>query len=250
MRLSKQPSKANSKVEFLLILISFFQFNAFSQSDPGMWTGFQPSKDVIIKFKIARLGIKDSATNYRWDYYFDKYGHDSAMYTNDKLSWTKKYVRNKEGKIIKYTRYDSNHVVEYVANYKYSNDGTYSISFNDYKYVVEIITQDYNKKGQILAEFITSGTQHFYKYDSAGKLLGMNFIPGLCAFGLFESENYYDANNILVSVKTIYYPFRYEVLEKFFYDNKGLLIKSDVTVFYPRDEKEFNTSNYTYFFRK
>lgn len=225
MQLSKLLNKANPKIEFLLILISFFQFNAFSQSDPGIGAGFQPSKDLILKFKITRVEIKDSATNYRWAYYFDKYGNDTAMYTNGKLSWSKRYVKNMKGKIIKYTRYDSNHVVEYVADYKYSNDGTYSINFNDYKYVAEVKTGEYNKKGKILSEFVTSGTQHFYKYDSTGKLLGMDFTPGLCDFGLFETEYNYDASHILASIKTILYPFKYEANENFFYNKKGLVIK-------------------------
>ena len=162
MRLPKQLNKTNFKIEFLVTLISFFQFNAFSQSDSGIEAGFQPSKDLIIKFKVARLGIIDSATNYRWDYYFDKYGNDTALYVNDKLKWLKKYERNKQGRISKVIQYDSSRIIERIGAFVYENNGSYTITRTEEKYKIISQTEEYNSKGKIQIEYLMDGGRHFF----------------------------------------------------------------------------------------
>ena len=250
MRLPKQLNKTNFKIEFLVTLISFFQFNAFSQSDSGIEAGFQPSKDLIIKFKVARLGIIDSATNYRWDYYFDKYGNDTALYVNDKLKWVKKYERNKQGRISKVIQYDSSRIIERIGAFVYENNGSYTITRTEEKYKIISQTEEYNSKGKIQIEYLMDGGRHFFKYDSMERLSRIDSDPGLDGYDYYIAEYAYNPDGFLISLKTKNFLFSHETFEKCYYDEKGLLIRVEGTVIYRYDEqKDFYTRIYTYTFR-
>jgi hypothetical protein len=238
------------RAAYLLILTSFY-FKAASQLNPGFGTGFQPSKDIIVKFKIDKVTIKYMDTsNFKWDYYFDINGNDTALYTNNRLSWMKKYEKDKQGKIIRWIQYDSTRDTQYAADYTYELDGSYTVNITDEKYKVRIHSQTFNKRDKIESEFLMDGGQHIYKYDSLDRLSRIDSKPGLDGYNQYAADYNYNSNGILISVKTVFFLLKKEVLNKFYYSQKGLLIKSEAIETSSYDDKKWiHTTIYSYIFR-
>lgn len=243
---SLKPSKNNSNIKFtILIVTKFICLIAISQSNPGLAPTFYLSQESIIKNDISELIIEYNDST-KWHYYFDNYGNDTALCLNDKILWTKKYERNNQGRIISWVQIDSNSIKEYSAEYSYANDDSYLVKITEEAYGTPWLSLSFNNRSEIQYEFLTDGCQHFYKYDSVGKLIKMDYQPGLCKFGVYTLEYYYNGD-IPIALRMIDKYFRYESLENYYYDNCGLLIRSETTITYDFDkEKDFYIATYTY----
>jgi len=237
-----------------MIFLSYFflfHFIGFSQS----WKlniGFQASTENIKKFKIAKITIKSTATpNENHEYYFDNNGNDTASYIGGILFYFRKYEIDKQGKIIEWVQSDSNRIAKLKATYSYKNDGSYTISITHPTYKqITLNTVNYTQTGKIQNEIFMDGGQLIYKYDSQGKLLEISSKPGSDGDDQFTAAYTYNSNNTLISIKTIYHTDKYETLEKFYYNDKGILVKSETGVSYQsKKEKKSYTITYSYVFR-
>jgi YD repeat-containing protein len=239
-------------IYFLIILL--FPLSIFAQS-LNLGVHFHPSKEEILKFKISKITIRSSEdSDAVKEYYFDEEGNDTALYIDGKLSWNKKYEKNKQAKIIKSIQYDFSGHKLFTSNYDYEDDGTYRIAHTNEKYQLIDLTEVYDKTGRIQRELLNDGGQHIYKYDSIDRLSRIDSEPGFEDYNQFTSEYTYYDNNLLSSVKTIYTMNSVtlcEFLQKFFYDTKGLLLKITETTIYNLDrEKGISNAIYSYRFNK
>lgn len=237
-----------------MIFLSYFFLIHFIGSSQS-WKlniGFQASTENIKKFKIAKITIKSTATpNKNHEYYFDNNGNDTASYIGGILFYIRNYVIDKQGKIIEWLESDSNRIPKIKATYSYKNDGSYAISITHPKYKQIILsTVNYTPTGKIQNEILMDGGQHIYKYDSLGKLLEISSKPGSDRYDQYTAEYTYNSNNTLISIRTVYHTDKYETLEKFYYNDKRILIKSETIVSYQsKKEKSVYTITYSYVFR-
>jgi hypothetical protein len=238
---------------FLISVLLQTYLLIYSQS---LQTGidFPLSKSDLVKHKISKITITTTESpDYVMDYYLDNNGNDTALYIKGKLLSVIKYNRNKYGRVIERISYDSNRLEETKGTYSYKSNGSYSIKLSYKKYGSISQTEEYNHEGKIQSEFLMDGGQHIFKYDSIGRLTKIEYMPGLDGYDNYVAEYTYQDSALLQHKKVIHrrMPGPYEYSEEYFYDSKGLLVKSEKTVTHSYDnEKEFYTKAYSYTFRK
>ena len=95
------------------------------------------------------------------------------------------------------------------------------------------------------------GGRHFYKYDLLGRISKVDSESGLDGYDFYQAEYSYNENDLLQNIKgKRVMPASFEYLDTFFYDDKGLPVKSEYAMIYTPRDKEFYTIFYSYLFRK
>ena len=205
------------KVVFLSSL-SFFFFCCIGFSQPGIRL---PSQADIVKFKINGITIQITINGsiYKENYYFDAEGRDTAFYKNGVTQWSKRYEKDKRGRVSKWIQYDSAGFEEWRGLYSYNKDGSFSVSKGYHT------TEEYDSKGRLQMEFLMDGGQHLFIYDSIGQLKKIESRPGLDGYDQYSAEYIYSKNGQLREVEIIYPQFQVTELKEFLYDPKGILLR-------------------------